>query len=43
VHDNPTIFPDPFHFRPERWLENPELDQWLASFSRGPRMCLGIK
>jgi hypothetical protein len=43
VHDNPPIFPDPYHFRPERWLENPDLDQWLASFSRGPRMCLGMK
>ncbi|GME65035.1 Cytochrome P450 [Neofusicoccum parvum] len=42
VHFNPDIFPDPHAFRPERWLENPDLDNWLVAFSRGPRMCLGI-
>lgn len=43
VHFNPDIFPEPCSFRPERWLENPNLDNWLVAFSRGPRMCLGIK
>lgn len=42
VHFNPDIFPEPCSFRPERWLENPNLDNWLVAFSRGPRMCLGI-
>ncbi|KAI9663042.1 MAG: hypothetical protein M1821_008090 [Bathelium mastoideum] len=42
VHYNSKIFPDPYTFRPERWLENPDLDNWLVAFSRGPRMCLGI-
>jgi cytochrome P450 len=42
VHFNPTLFPSPHKFRPERWLVNPDLDHWLVPFSRGPRMCLGI-
>ncbi|KAM3069575.1 hypothetical protein ACMFMG_005676 [Clarireedia jacksonii] len=42
VHYSPEIFPSPESFTPERWLEpNSELDKWLISFSRGPRMCLG--
>jgi cytochrome P450 len=43
VHNNAAIFPEPEKFIPERWLESPELDNWLIAFSRGPRMCLGIK
>ena len=42
VHYNADIFPDPFVFRPERWLENPDLENWLIPFSRGPRSCLGV-
>ncbi|KNG46269.1 cytochrome p450 monooxygenase, partial [Stemphylium lycopersici] len=43
VHYNPDIFPEPEAFRPERWIESPELDNWLVAFSRGPRACLGTK
>lgn len=43
MHNDPTIFPDPHQFLPERWLDNKELDKYLVAFSRGPRMCLGIK
>jgi cytochrome P450 len=44
VHFNADIFPEPDKFVPERWLdESAELDKWLVAFSRGPRMCLGIK
>lgn len=43
VHYNASIFPRPDDFVPERWLESDELDEWLVAFSRGPRMCLGIK
>lgn len=32
---------DAEEFRPERWLGHPELDQWLATFSRGTRVCAG--
>ncbi|QIW97678.1 hypothetical protein AMS68_003196 [Peltaster fructicola] len=42
VHYNPAIFPDPHEFRPERWLADASLDNWLVAFSRGPRSCLGI-
>ncbi|KAF2822403.1 cytochrome P450 monooxygenase-like protein [Ophiobolus disseminans] len=42
VHYNADIFPQPDQFTPERWLKSPELDNWLVSFSRGPRMCFGI-
>jgi cytochrome P450 len=43
VHYNASLFPSPQSFTPERWLENKELDNWLVAFSKGPRMCLGIK
>lgn len=42
VHQDPFIFPDPHSFRPERWIENPRLDHFLVSFSKGSRQCLGI-
>jgi len=42
IHRNPTIFPEPGAFRPERWIENPRLDKYLVSFSRGTRICLGM-
>ncbi|KUJ12388.1 cytochrome P450 [Mollisia scopiformis] len=47
MHTNPTIFPDPHVFRPERWLEKrpegaPPLDRYLVNFSKGSRQCVGI-
>ncbi|KAF2456731.1 cytochrome P450 monooxygenase-like protein [Lineolata rhizophorae] len=42
VHYNPKLFPEPQEFRPERWIENPSLDNYQVAFSKGPRMCLGI-
>ena len=42
IHQDPSIFPDPHAFRPERWIEDPRLDQFLVSFSKGSRQCLGI-
>ncbi|EFZ01933.1 cytochrome P450 [Metarhizium robertsii] len=43
-HFDPTIFPDPKTFRPERWVNdrNGELDRYMLSFSRGSRSCIGI-
>ena len=41
VHDNPTLFPDPRTFRPERFLEQPSLRKYLIPFSRGSRQCAG--
>lgn len=42
VHQDPSIFSNPHSFRPERWIENPRLDRFLVSFSKGSRQCLGI-
>jgi cytochrome P450 len=45
IHHNPKYFPDPFEYRPERWLEDgPELDiarKAFTPFSLGPRGCIG--
>jgi len=32
---------DPFTFRPERWLENPELRKYDLTFGAGSRICVG--
>ncbi|KAL8901565.1 MAG: hypothetical protein Q9207_005144 [Kuettlingeria erythrocarpa] len=42
VHNDPSIFPDPRTFRPERFLETPELRKYIISFSRGSRQCVGM-
>lgn len=42
LHDNPTLFPDPRTFRPERFLEQPSLRKYLIPFSRGSRQCAGL-
>ncbi len=42
IHRNADIFPDPLSFQPERWVENPRLDKYLISFSKGKMQCLGI-
>ena len=45
VHNmNPSVFPSPDEFQPERWLDgDPRLDQHMCSFSRGSRICIGKK
>ncbi|KAJ5260476.1 hypothetical protein N7478_012081 [Penicillium angulare] len=35
-------FPDPYAFRPERWMETPGLDKYQVAFSKGSRACPGI-
>jgi len=46
VHMDPTIFPEPEEFIPERWLKAQEsghrLDRYLVAFTKGSRSCLGI-
>lgn len=45
IHHNATYFPEPFEFRPERWLEEGEglavAQKAFAPFSLGPRGCIG--
>lgn len=44
---DPDVFPDPESFKPERWIHAAEqgqnLTKFLVSFSRGSRICVGIK
>ena len=41
IHTQSQCFPDPMRFRPERWIENPRLDKYILTFSKGTRICLG--
>jgi len=48
VHNDPSIFPNPHSFVPDRWLRedgsyNTAMDQNLMAFSKGQRSCIGIK
>lgn len=40
---NEKIYPEPRVFRPERWIENPDLDKYFVPFAKGSRQCLGLK
>jgi cytochrome P450 len=41
IHHNPAVYPDPYTFRPERFLERPpDLFSWTP-FGGGRRKCLG--
>ncbi|UDD57365.1 hypothetical protein AFCA_004866 [Aspergillus flavus] len=46
-HKNPNIFPEPERFSPERWISagrsNDHLFKYITSFSRGSRICAGMK
>lgn len=42
IHHDESIFPNSYSFIPERWLDNPKLERYLVSFSKGSRQCLGI-
>ncbi|OHW94723.1 cytochrome p450 [Colletotrichum incanum] len=49
LHHDPAVFPHPFTFRPERWLDDgssaglrrPDMDRNLMPFGQGLRACLG--
>lgn len=49
VHHDESIFPDSHRFKPERWLHEPKapdgrpLEQYLVTFGKGTRICLGMK
>ena len=42
LHFNPDVFPDPFAFKPERWLTNPtpEMQRDWIPFGLGSRQCI---
>jgi cytochrome P450 len=41
LHFNPSTFPEPFAFKPERWLDpTPEMQRDWIPFSLGARRCL---
>ncbi|KAF2092800.1 cytochrome P450 [Rhizodiscina lignyota] len=43
AHLDPEIFPEPFQFKPERWLNSDaELKRHFMPFGKGPRSCVGI-
>ncbi|KAL1866896.1 hypothetical protein Daus18300_006599 [Diaporthe australafricana] len=49
LHHDPAVFPRPFEFRPERWLEpgmdeglrRPDMERSLLMFGLGLRACIG--
>ena len=47
IHDNEDIFPEPYEFKPERWLpldtNGQRLLRYLATFGGGSRGCVGIE
>ena len=46
IHFDPSIYPDPWRFDPERWMQgekSKQLEKYLVSFSRGSRGCLGMQ
>ncbi|KAJ1326613.1 cytochrome P450 family 628 [Microdochium nivale] len=42
INRHPDIYERPDDFLPDRYLDNPKLDKYLMSFSRGTRQCIGI-
>ena len=47
IHNNPSIYSDPFVFQPERWLplhtEGQRLQKYFHSFGKGTRQCVGME
>ncbi|KAH0344390.1 alcohol oxidase, partial [Aureobasidium melanogenum] len=46
MHLDPTLFPEPYKFDPERWLGpsigTDRLEQYVVPFSKGSRACIGL-
>jgi cytochrome P450 len=42
IHHHPSIFPSSHEYLLQRWLDDPRLDRYLVSFTKGTRQCVGI-
>ncbi|KAJ5162339.1 cytochrome P450 [Penicillium capsulatum] len=44
MHHNPSVFPSPDTFNPDRWLadDSIELEKYNVAFSKGSRSCIGM-
>ncbi|KAI9883898.1 MAG: hypothetical protein M1823_004311 [Watsoniomyces obsoletus] len=45
THEDPTLFPEPKRFNPDRWLDQEKgkgKEKYLMNFSKGTRTCLGM-
>ncbi|KAI1081198.1 cytochrome P450 [Whalleya microplaca] len=42
LNRNPDVYDRPDEFLPDRYIENPKLQKYLMSFSKGTRQCIGI-
>jgi cytochrome P450 len=42
IHTNTKIYPEPMPFRPQRWLDDPDLKENWFAFGRGNKSCLGM-
>ncbi|KAL8963878.1 MAG: hypothetical protein Q9183_004881, partial [Haloplaca sp. 2 TL-2023] len=44
MHSNPSLFPSPLTFDPDRWLQpdSAQLRKYLVPFGKGSRVCLGM-
>jgi hypothetical protein len=41
---DPTIFPEPNKFDPERWIRGgEELERYCVPFGKGSRRCIGMR
>jgi cytochrome P450 len=46
MHRDPSIWPEPDKFMPERWLDlvkAKKLDKYLVAFTKGSRQCIGMQ
>lgn len=46
MHEDKSLYPEPKRFKPERWMEieaRRKAEKTYAPFSRGTRVCLGMK
>lgn len=44
IHTDEKVFPDPWSFRPDRWLgaEITERRKYMFAYGKGPRKCVGM-